>query len=401
MTIQTLKSELEGMLHSTNNSQIIGLNGVINRAARQLLIDVDPQETKRIVPIAPVYLEVFDYALPVDLKGNKVVDIRPQVNRLLRDQFSQTYNEDFDVNKTYPLSPTFTINFNTALKTLRLSDRYLQAGIIINGCTSLNENGTWAATAPATNLAVDNVNYVASTASLSFDLTAGAPATGYLQNSTMSAVNLTAHLNQSTLFFYVYLPVAADFSSLNLRWGSSTTDYWTQTATVTQENTVFQNGWNLIAVPWNGATVVGAPNAAAVNMLRVSYTYDGVAQTAVHLNAVASQLGTIMELEYYSKYLFRDAITGAFQETVTDDGNLINLDTESYNLLLDLTALYSVQQALGSVSGFDVQFFQNAYDKDLARYMAMYKSEIIKPKTFFYRQPLPQNQQFVGNPYNS
>lgn len=44
--ILDLKNDLEGVLHGTTNNQIQNLDGVINRAARQLLLDLDPQETK-------------------------------------------------------------------------------------------------------------------------------------------------------------------------------------------------------------------------------------------------------------------------------------------------------------------------------------------------------------------
>ena len=80
------------------------------------------------------------------------------------------------------------------------------------------------------------------------------------------------------------------------------------------------------------------------------------------INLVECILGTILEYEYYSKYLFRDAVTGAFQETVTDDSNLINLDTESYNLLFNLTTFLAVQQQQGLDAMFyDGNFFGQAY----------------------------------------
>ncbi len=49
--VQDLKNDLTGILHGTTTNQIQNLDGVINRAARQLLLDVDPQETKRIVEL--------------------------------------------------------------------------------------------------------------------------------------------------------------------------------------------------------------------------------------------------------------------------------------------------------------------------------------------------------------
>ena len=82
-SVQTAKNDLAGVLHGTQLSQIQNLDGVFNRAARQLLLDLDPQETKRVVEFTnPIFNTVFDYPIAADVKGNKIIDIRPQVRRL-------------------------------------------------------------------------------------------------------------------------------------------------------------------------------------------------------------------------------------------------------------------------------------------------------------------------------
>src|SRR5690348_1761998 len=95
-SILNLKQDLTGIIHGTSLNQIQNLNGVINRAARQVLMDVDPQETKRWTQfVTPIYDQVFDYAVPTDLKGNAIIDIFPQVERTLRDVYLQRYNQTF------------------------------------------------------------------------------------------------------------------------------------------------------------------------------------------------------------------------------------------------------------------------------------------------------------------
>src|SRR5690606_14052400 len=101
---------------------------------------------------------VYDYPCPVDLKGNKVIDLRPQVNRSPLDQATQTYNEAFDVSKQGLLNQ-FTINFNTGVKTLRISDPFLVAGVDLNQCDAISDNGTWVIGGTATDLTVNNVRY--------------------------------------------------------------------------------------------------------------------------------------------------------------------------------------------------------------------------------------------------
>jgi hypothetical protein len=398
--ITALKADLTGALHGTTTNQIQGLDNLINRAARQLLLDVDPQETKRTVQFtAPVFNTVFQYPIAADVKGNKLIDIRPQVQRIPRDVWSQAYNQAFDVAKQniFASANMFTMNFNTGIKTILINAPYLNPPVIVNQVESVTSNGTWAAGGTASNLAVDNANYVSGAGSLKFDVTSGA---AYIENSTMSAVDLSAVTNQSSFFVWVYIPTGSNLTSVNLRIGSSATDYYAATVTANQQATAFVNGWNLCQFIWSSMTTTGSPSASALDYVRVTLNVTGT-MTACRVNLIESILGSILEYEYYSKYLFRDSTTGAFQETVTDDSNLINLDTESFNLLFNLVAHYAVQQQQGvDATFYDGNFFGQKYQECLARYKAMYKSELQKPQGVYYRTPDLSNSRYIGRRYN-
>ncbi len=394
-SVQTAKSELEGMLHGTTLNQITSIDLVFNRAARALLLDIDPQETKRTIQTAPIYSGIYDYSGISDLKGTKIIDIRPQVNRQLNDIFLQRYSQQFDVTKDYFSQTQFNIDFDTANKTLRISNPHLNQNILINGATDVTDNGTWSGT--ATSLRQDTTNPAYAGACLEFNLPASASA--YVENSTMSAVDLTNHLNQAQLFLWVYLPTGADFTNLNLRWGSSATDYYSASATTTATGDAFADGWNLIKFDWASATTTGSPTITAINYLRVTFTYNSTAQTAVRLNQIQSALGLIMEIEYYSKYLFRDSVTGAFQENVTDDSNLINLDTDSFNLFLFQLAIHAFQQQNGKDAAVDIATYTQAYAKALTQYNMMYKSETQKPQTTYYYRPNRGYTKYLGRRY--
>lgn len=393
-SVLDLKNDLSGILHGTTNNQIQNLDGVINRAAREVMLDVDPQETKRQVEfIAPIFNSIFDYPIAADIKGNKIIDIYPQVQRIPEDIWLQSYNQAFDVAKEnlFSMQNMFTINFNTSLKTIRINAPWLNAPVVINQIEGIALNGTWAVGGTATNLAVNNTNFAQGSGSLQFDVTSGA---AYIENSTMTAVNLSAVLNQSSLFVWVYVPTGATLTSVDLRWGSDATDYYHRTVTQTQQGTAFVNGWNLCQFPWSGATVVGSPTSASISYGRVTLNVTG-SMTACLVNGMDSILGTILSYEYYSKYLFRDSSTGTYQETVTDDSNLINLDTESYNLLTYKVAELAVQQQQGIDAGnYDGPFFANKYQAALLRYKAMYKSELQKPQSTYYGMPYTGYNRF-------
>ncbi len=395
-SVQNLKNDLTGVTHNTQLNQITNLDGVIDRAARQLLLDVDPQETKRTLEFTnPIFNTVCDYPIAPDVKGNKIIDIKPQVRRLPRDIWSQTYNQAFDVWKQniWSSQDMFTINFNTGVKTLKVNAPFLNPPIIVNYADSISNNGTWAVGGTGSNLSVDNVNFVMGQGSLKFDATTG---NADVTNSTMSAVNLASYVNQSSLFVWVYVPTGADLNSVFLDWGSSNVDLYEVQVMTNQQGTTFVNGWNLCQFNWNGATVIGSPDPTSITF--VSVVLDMTANaTACRVNGVTNILGSILEYEYYSKYMFRDAITGAFQENVTDNSNLINLDTESYNMLFNLVAFYAIQQQQGADAlAYDGSFFGSAYQQAIARYKAMYKSEVQKPQSVYYNVPNKSYSQFLG-----
>ncbi len=395
-SVGSLKNDMTGAIHGTTVNQIQGINNVINRAARQLLLDIDPQETKRSLEfVTPIFNTVFDYAIAADVKGNKIIDIFPQVQRIPRDVWTQAYNQAFDVAKQnlFSLSNMFTMNFNTGIKTMRIDAPFLNPPVVLNQIEAIASNGTWAVTGTASNLSVNNMNWVQGAGSLQFDLTTG---TGGLNNSTMSPINLSNVVNQAYLFVWVYVPTGASLTSVELLWGSDSSNYYDRTVTTNQQGNAFVNGWNLCQFIWNGATSVGTPDPSAISYAEIILDASA-GMTGCLLNGLDSILGTILSYEYYSKYMFRDSSTGAFQETVTDDSNLINLDTESYNLLTNLAIYYAVQQQQGiDATFYDGPFFLNQYQQGVIRYKSLYKSELQKPQSMYYQVNKPGYGNYLG-----
>lgn len=397
-SVQDLKNDVTAMLHGTTANQIQNFDGAIDRGARQLLLDLDPQETKRSVEfVAPIFNTVFDYPIAADVKGNKIIDIYPQVQRIPQDIWLQSYNQAFDVAKQniFSLMNMFTMNFNSGLKTIRVNAPWLNPPVIINQIEAIQTNGTWFLSGDATNLTVNNTNFAQGAGSLQFDI--NSPSfSGSLVNTTMESVNLSELEFQSSFFVWVYVPTGSDVQSVQLNIGSSDADYWSFTVTQTQQGTTFVNGWNLCQFVWaqfDGTS--GTPDSSDLTYAQVNVNLSAVA-TAVKVNGLNSILGTILSYEYYSKYLFRDSITGTFQETVTDDANLINLDTESYNLLTYQVAYLTFQQQQGQDAREDAGFAKSAYDAGILRYKSMYKSELQKPQSNYYQMPVTGYNNILG-----
>lgn len=392
--ISQCKAELEGILHGTTTNQISNLDSLIYRAARQLLLDIDPSETKRIVQMTtPIFSKIYNYALPTDVKGSRIIDIYPAYSRKPGDDFQQHYNKDFDRNSYQVKQSDFTVIHNTGIKTVRIDDQNGNNPVVL---TDANTTTGWTVIGGGSNIRIDNINFVSAGASVQFDMSTAV--TGGLEFNFTPVIDLTTYLNQSSQFVYVYLPTATDITSVEFRWGTNNTNYYSRVLTVAADGTTFVNGWNLIKADWLGATVTGTPTVTSIGYTAINITKNANTQTGVKVDAIQCIMGRIMNIEYYSKYLF--TASGAFQETVTDDSNTINLDTESYNLLLYIVAAFAVQQQQGRDMLTDNNFFWTKYLEMKKRYMAMYKSEVIKPQQTYYAIPKPGYTKYIGRRYN-
>ena len=379
-TISDAKVDVTRKLHGTSINKIQGFYELAYEAARNVLNRIDPRETKRKQPITnALFDQVYNYSVPSDLKGKRILDIRPQATRSESDNFSQHYNEEFDRRKT---NNTFTIEDDDGVKTVRIS-KTLRAGATYNECDSLTANGTWAAAGGATGLEVDTLYYITAGGALKFDLGATG---GYIENSTMAQVDLTDYLLQGLAFMWVYLPTAANaaaLTSINLLWGSSATDYYSKTVTAPFYGS-WQQGWNLIAFDWSALTETGSPTITTYDYARVTFV-STAAITDVRVDSIVFRLPSIYETVYYSKYLFSNS-SGTWIEKPTADTDVVNLDTESYNLwlyeLLELVA----QELQGEDSSFDVEFWRDKKKEQWDAYIANNRSEAQPSQDTYYRQ---------------
>ena len=387
-TVANLLSELTGMMHGTNLNAIPGLRyQIVNKSARQILSEIDLFETKRTQPlVSPYYYGQWDYAVPTDLKSNKVIDIKPQINRTPSDNFSNQYNKPFDLHKQFTAAPMFTINNDSGYKSIRLASPNQQNNSQLNAANAVSGNGVWTVdNTVAVNIRQNTVNYISNTSAINFDLVATTASTGYIQNTTMTPIDFTSYLNQGVVFFYVYLPKASHFTSITFRWGSSLSNYYQQTVTTNSNGNAFNDGWNLCVANWITATVVGSPVVTAINTVQIGFTYDGNVQYGCGINNIFASLGSILNVEYYSNCMFQDSITGAFKSEATSDNDIIVLENISRNMLLALVAYWSTQEALGADAGFDLNIHQQTYTDAKEEYKLLYKSEIQKPISTYYK----------------
>ena len=395
-TITQAKSDFEGRLHGTSLNKVANLNELMNRAGRRLFKDHDIQESIRIVTLSnALFDQVFDIALPTDVKNDRIIDIRPQAEyaRSLRDNLSQRYGKQFSLYKGWDkyYQPTFTVRNNSGVRTLRVAKSAI-GGVLIHPMTSITGTGTWAASGVGTNLQVDSINFVTGGASLEVD----ASGTGnvILTNSTIPAVDMTGYVGQSSIFLWVYFPNAANATSVQLKWGSSASAYYSKTVTVTAMGTTFVTGWNLLRFDWAGLTPTGSPTTTAYTYSQVTIAVTA-ANTGYRLDNIIAQLPTLYEMEYYSFYPFQDANTGAWEERFNTDDDLINVGPDSYEVFLDQCEVLALRQMQDAGASVDIQSAEVQLAMDLQNYKNKYPSEVSQVKQKYYRMPQFNYRNFI------
>lgn len=386
-TIQTLINDVTTVIHGTTSNKVPNLFSIINRAARSVLLDVDPKETTRITQIpGQVFNDVFDYPLPVDVKGDRIIDLRLPAGRTPSDVFTQGYAQSFDANKETNYANKIYTQWNTGVKSIRIEAPTLTSPVTLTDTSTITG---WTATPGAGSLSLDTINNVAGGGALVFNLDAGAT-TGYIETSTLNPIDLSSYVNIGTGFLWCYMPSGSAITSVQVRWGSSSSNYYQYTCTSNQQGTSFVDGWNLLALPWASATVSGTPDDS-YTYTRVLVKYDGTLQTGFKVDNLSFAFGYIFELQYYSKFLFRNPTTNAFQETVvdvaTDAATLINLDTESYNLLFNKVAFFVAQSLQGTDAQYDAQYWDSEYENALKKYKGQNPSEAMLKGSTYYRLP--------------
>lgn len=285
---------------------------------------------------------------------------------------------DFDTVKTQVISGgKLEVRWDTYIKTLRIALPAL-SNVLVNSCDDVTSNGTWTVGAGASGISTDNLYYTGGSGSLKYSLNGN----GYIENSTMAAVDLTEYLDRGVMFCWAYLQSTAP-SALGLRWGSDSSNYWSKSVAAQWDGTAFQQGWNLLGFDWQAASKTGTPTVTAIDYLRFDTTIVGVS-TPVYFDNVVCSLGSIYDIEYYSKYLFRSA-AGAFKERVTDDTDLLNLDTDSYGVFTNCLAMFAAQQQQGKDSGVDLPFFQNQYKEAMTSYNLRFPSQALKTTGSYYQ----------------
>lgn len=373
-TISKIKDDLSRKFKGASIDDVRGISdySVFGEAASNMLLNIDPLETIRHDEVN-IFQDVHDYTSPANLKGKKIIDFRPQVNRVPSDNFDQTYIEDLDRDRE---NQTFSVEFDEGTKFTRVVDRTLTGSIQ----ATRSESADWTAGTGVSNITEDTILFSEAGKSIRFDITSGTSDLTWAG----TAFDLSDHQEKSSFFMNVYWPDSSLITSITVRVGSDSSNYWEITGTIHFGSV--RTGWNLYRFDWNGATQTGTvdeANTDYVNVRIVSTAND----TDIRIGALISRLPYPREWVYYTDAMFRSS-AGAWLTVPTADTDVLVLEKEA-----EIVFLYECCQIVASDMSRDTQ--KEKFNRILhgdgnevglyGRYKNAKPGEAIRPKTRYYR----------------
>lgn len=381
-TVAQIDEHLIGMGHSGTLNKIRNKEAMYERAAAIFMTRVKTLEMIRLAALSSVvHDDYYDYALPTDF--GSLLDVVPQDQR---EQWNKAYrlpSGQFDLKKAIA-DRVISIEGREGTKMVRIN-WHSRKGKLLNAMDAYDDNGTWIAVGGTTGIETDTVIRFTGAGSVKFDLAA----TGNgISNIGMSQVDMTQEDEQADIFVPLYIPTAAALAALtsvSARWGNDiTANYWASTAVTTQaDGSAFRVGWNMLKFSWATATETGSVNPATIDSMRITFATTG-AIANLRLDNIVFSVGRAFDIKYYTKYLFKNATTGAYQSkpTVdsTDDYVLVDNDTLPMYLFELLSAM--AHQVEGSDSAFDMEYaaaqLKDLYPHYRGQYPNQTKKMIVK-----------------------
>lgn len=318
-----------------NAASQIDQQGVVNFAVREVIRKMDLRSTKRIGAIIDLFTDIYDTTCPPDLKGQKIIDLIPQVRRSPNFEVELVPAEEFDRRKTFE-KHLVAFNDHDMLRKLRVAVLVNSQKITISPLDNLTSGGgTWTAVGDATNLRADTQNFLEGNGSILWDIGAGATGSAGIKNTALNTFDISNYLLQGSVFLWTYIQSASGITNFTLQLGSDSSDYYQVQVTATNEGNAFSVGWNLLRFDLANATKSGTPVSTSCTYASLVMNSSPAITNSVNwrFDGLMIMNGALNNVAYYSKYGWQDSATGAWKENSTTSTDFLNVDTEEFNLI--------------------------------------------------------------------
>lgn len=322
---------------------------VANNAVRQVMSEIDLRSFIRKTALSPNLFDgIYEYTLPSTIKGNKIIDIQPQIKRGRYDDWRLTSQEEFDRLKSrtslniagdpIQLSSSedwlgesiIAISRDDLVNKLLISRPIEDSELVID---TLDSVGDWSDFGDGDNITKDADNYVKGSASLNWDIDDAGNTTAGIYNDSLDEFDVSDYKSTGSAFVWAYISSTTNLTNFILRIGSSSSAYYYITITTNNEGASFYAGWNLLRFDFANKSTTGTPDDDACDYVALYMTKDAakVSETDYRFDNLVLKRGDHYNVIYYSRYPWQSS-AGSYLEDATATTDLINCETDEYPL---------------------------------------------------------------------
>lgn len=317
---------------------LINDGDTINDAVRQCFSDIDFRSAERKSILAPnLYNGIFDYSCPSDLDAYKIIDIPAQAKRSDGD-FFLIPSEEFDIKK--PIGSISIDDFN-GTRVLKINSVVNSNSLTIAELDSLvsgSSDGTeWQSFGDAESLNRDSDDYIKGAGAIKFNISSAGGTTAGIQHSAINSFDITEYLGGTSSFFlWVKINSITNLTNYTLRFGTSSSNYYSKTVTTQADGTSFINGWNLLKFDISSYSTVGTPTNTDIKYFAIFMTKTSgkVSESDYKFDWLTIKKGVISNVKYYTKYGWNTS-AGAYIENSTTGTDLLVCDKDEYGIILE------------------------------------------------------------------
>ena len=249
------------------------------------------------------YADVADFKAPIDL----------------RYQRTPNRNSEFDL-----VSPN---NFDSqTLKTRRFavstqtSEQYIRVEgsgetIQVHTATEFDGDGTWVAAGHCSNITTDSYEHYDLTGSINFDFDG---TSGTITVDDMTDKDLSKYVDRSKIYMNVDLPTVTSFTSVQMKIGNDSSNYYTATPTTNYLGESVATGWNKFEFDvWDSKT--GTPDPEHLDWIEITIKYSGsTTDTDFRIENIFCSEDVPLDLIYYSLYMVYDTSASVWVQNFND-----------------------------------------------------------------------------------
>ncbi|MCH7535677.1 MAG: hypothetical protein IH948_08050 [Bacteroidetes bacterium] len=355
-TYQQIQRDLNAKLHGrrknlvTTGDTVAGDSNLerdlVNSAVRIAMSDVDFRGNIRESVLTPNLADnQWDYDLPNDVKGDQIIDFRPQNtdSRGVHETYDLVNPEEFDRRKQVE-SGIYTILNDDLTRTLRVSADVEDQTLSLDELEDTDWNIFSANSVNDSDIKIDRDDFTAGSGSIRFqtDTTDTTDSTIGIQKTSISTFDISNFKAHGSVFVDAKLTTFdTGIHSLSVRLGTDSDNYYQITDSTQNDCSAFVSGWNKVRMDLSNRTTTGSPTDTDMTYAALYWNRDTTDTAGLHLEDTDWHFdnffikrGKYYNISYYSRFVWQDTDL-TLTENSTHDSHALLVQNDEYQIILN------------------------------------------------------------------